>query len=86
MSSFQNAKALKARKEDGNKAFKEGNYEAAYELYSEALTIDPNNIKTNAKLFCNRGTVGSKVRHKNKNGALTTHLLVDFHQNMCGCI
>ena len=59
--SWQNAKALKSKKEEGNKAFKEGDYEAAYELYSAALTIDPNNIKTNAKLFCNRGTVGSKV-------------------------
>ncbi|XP_038838239.1 dnaJ homolog subfamily C member 7-like isoform X2 [Salvelinus namaycush] len=58
----RNAKALKAKKEDGNKAFKDGNYDAAYELYSEALTIDPNNIKTNAKLFCNRGTVGSKLK------------------------
>uniref|UniRef100_A0AAX7U843 J domain-containing protein n=1 Tax=Astatotilapia calliptera TaxID=8154 RepID=A0AAX7U843_ASTCA len=56
----RNAKALKAKKEEGNKAFKEGNYEAACELYSEALTIDPNNIKTNAKLYCNRATVGSK--------------------------
>lgn len=62
--STQNAKALKAKKEEGNKAFKEGNYEAACELYSEALTIDPNNIKTNAKLYCNRATVGSKVRPK----------------------
>jgi len=61
LSSSQNAKALKYKKEEGNKAFKEGRYEAAYELYSAALTIDPNNIKTNAKLFCNRGTVGSKV-------------------------
>ena len=58
----QNAKALKAKKEEGNKAFKECSYEAAYKLYTEALTIDPNNIKTNAKLFCNRGTVGAKVR------------------------
>uniref|UniRef100_A0A668RJV9 J domain-containing protein n=1 Tax=Oreochromis aureus TaxID=47969 RepID=A0A668RJV9_OREAU len=58
----RNAKALKAKKEEGNKAFKEGNYEAAYELYSEALTIDPNNIKTNAKLYCNRATVGSKLK------------------------
>ncbi|XP_037332231.2 dnaJ homolog subfamily C member 7 isoform X1 [Pungitius pungitius] len=58
----RDAKALKAKKEEGNKAFKEGNYEAAYELYSEALTIDPNNIKTNAKLYCNRATVGSKLK------------------------
>uniref|UniRef100_A0A8C1EMB2 DnaJ homolog subfamily C member 7 n=1 Tax=Cyprinus carpio carpio TaxID=630221 RepID=A0A8C1EMB2_CYPCA len=56
----RNAKALKAKKEEGNKAFKEGSYEEAYDLYSEALTIDPNNIKTNAKLYCNRATVGSK--------------------------
>uniref|UniRef100_A0AAQ6IFE3 DnaJ homolog subfamily C member 7 n=1 Tax=Anabas testudineus TaxID=64144 RepID=A0AAQ6IFE3_ANATE len=56
----RNAKALKAKKEEGNKAFKDGNFEAAYDLYSDALTIDPNNIKTNAKLYCNRATVGSK--------------------------
>ncbi|KAH0516036.1 DnaJ-like protein subfamily C member 7 [Microtus ochrogaster] len=58
----RNAKALKAKKEDGNKAFKEGNYKLAYELYREALGIDPNNIKTNAKLYCNRGAVNSKLR------------------------
>jgi DnaJ family protein C protein 7 len=53
---------LKAKKEEGNKVFKNSNFEAAYRLYSEALAIDPNNIKTNAKLYCNRGTVGAKVR------------------------
>ncbi|KAB0383585.1 hypothetical protein FD755_005502 [Muntiacus reevesi] len=58
----RNAKALKAKKEDGNKAFKEGNYKLAYELYTEALGIDPNNIKTDAKLYCNRGMVNSKLR------------------------
>ncbi|XP_023664980.1 dnaJ homolog subfamily C member 7-like [Paramormyrops kingsleyae] len=58
----RNAKALKAKKEEGNTAFKDGNYEAAYDLYSEALMIDPNNIKTNAKLYCNRATVGSKLK------------------------
>ncbi|XP_036612997.1 dnaJ homolog subfamily C member 7 [Trichosurus vulpecula] len=58
----RNAKALKAKKEDGNKAFKDGNYKLAYDLYTEALGIDPNNIKTNAKLYCNRGTVNAKLR------------------------
>lgn len=58
----QNAKALKAKKEEGNQAFKNNNYEAAYQLYTEALTIDPNNIKTNAKLYCNRATAGAKVK------------------------
>lgn len=58
----QNAKALKAKKEEGNQAFKNNNYEAAYQLYTEALAIDPNNIKTNAKLYCNRATAGAKVK------------------------
>ncbi|XP_030195870.1 dnaJ homolog subfamily C member 7 [Gadus morhua] len=57
----RNAKALKAKKEEGNQAFKDCSYEAAYRLYTEALTIDPNNIKTNAKLYCNRGTAGVKL-------------------------
>lgn len=57
----QNAKALKAKKDEGNQAFKKFNYEAAYQLYTEALAIDPNNIKTNAKLYCNRATAGAKV-------------------------
>lgn len=57
----QNAKALKAKKEEGNEAFKKCNYEAAYQLYTKALMIDPNNIKTNAKLYCNRATAGAKV-------------------------
>lgn len=74
----QNAKALKAKKEEGNKAFKEGNFEAAYELYSEALTIDPNNIKTNAKLYCNRATVGSKVRNMHREMLAPTPDIV-FH-------
>lgn len=52
---------MKAKKEEGNKAFKDSNYETAYQLYTEALTIDPNNIKTNAKLYCNRATAGAKV-------------------------
>uniref|UniRef100_A0AAY4ADA7 DnaJ homolog subfamily C member 7 n=1 Tax=Denticeps clupeoides TaxID=299321 RepID=A0AAY4ADA7_9TELE len=58
----RNAKALKAKKEEGNQAFKDRDYDAAYKLYSEALMIDPNNIKTNAKLYCNRATAGSKLK------------------------
>lgn len=47
----RNVKALKAKKEGGNKAFKEGNHKPAYELYTEVLGINPNNIKTNAELL-----------------------------------
>ncbi|XP_076008233.1 dnaJ homolog subfamily C member 7-like isoform X2 [Genypterus blacodes] len=62
----RNAKALKAKKEEGNLAFKMNNYEAAYRLYTEALAIDPNNIKTNAKLYCNRATAGTKLKRLNQ--------------------
>ncbi|KAK5906012.1 hypothetical protein CgunFtcFv8_001915 [Champsocephalus gunnari] len=62
----RNAKALKAKKDEGNLAFKSCSYDAAYKLYTEALTIDPNNIKTNAKLYCNRATAGVKLRKLNE--------------------
>ncbi|KAB0390577.1 hypothetical protein E2I00_012244 [Balaenoptera physalus] len=58
----RNAKALKAKKEDENKAFKERNYKLACELYTEDLGIDPDNTKTNAKLYCHQGMVNSKLR------------------------
>uniref|UniRef100_A0A4W4GLM0 DnaJ homolog subfamily C member 7 n=1 Tax=Electrophorus electricus TaxID=8005 RepID=A0A4W4GLM0_ELEEL len=60
-SACRNAKALKAKKEEGNSAFKARDYEAAYKIYTDALTIDPNNIKTNAKVYCNRATAGAKL-------------------------
>uniref|UniRef100_A0A8D3CJE8 J domain-containing protein n=1 Tax=Scophthalmus maximus TaxID=52904 RepID=A0A8D3CJE8_SCOMX len=62
----RNAKALKAKKDEGNQAFKINNFEAAYQLYTEALMIDPNNIKTNAKLYCNRATAGAKLKKLNQ--------------------
>ncbi|XP_077595627.1 dnaJ homolog subfamily C member 7-like [Stigmatopora nigra] len=62
----RNAKALKAKKEEGNLTFKNNSYEAAYQLYSEALRIDPNNIKTNAKLYCNRAAAGAKMNKQSQ--------------------
>lgn len=50
------------KKEEGNAAFKAGNSQDAYKLYTEALEIDPNNIFTNSKLYFNRATVCSKVK------------------------
>jgi DnaJ family protein C protein 7 len=52
---------LSKKKEEGNEAFKIGKIQDAYNLYSEALKIDPINKLTNAKIFCNRATVSSKV-------------------------
>jgi hypothetical protein len=52
---------LKQKKEEGNEAFKAGRFSEAYNLYTEALKIDPHNKSTNSKLFFNRATVCSKV-------------------------
>ena len=43
--------------------FRQGRHQEAYRTYSEALEIDPLNCFTNAKLYCNRALVGSKVCH-----------------------
>lgn len=58
---FQKSKSLQAKKDEGNRAFRSGNNHRAYDIYSEALKIDPLNTFTNAKLYCNRALVGSKV-------------------------
>ena len=58
---FQKAKLLAAKKEEGNKEFRSGHLQKAIELYTEALSIDPNNKFTNSKLYFNRATVLSKV-------------------------
>lgn len=59
---FQKAKQLKTKKDEGNAAFKEDKLQEAYNLYTEALLIDPENDKTNAKLHYNKATVAAKVR------------------------
>lgn len=65
--SLQKAKALKAKKEEGNTEFRLGNVQKAHDLYTEALEIDPLNKFTNSKLYFNRATVSSKVKQKKKN-------------------
>ncbi|KAI4490062.1 PREDICTED: dnaJ homolog subfamily C member 7 [Polistes canadensis] len=58
---YKRAKALKKKKEDGNAAFKMKRYQEAYNLFTEALTIDPQNIMTNAKLHFNKATAAIKL-------------------------
>ncbi len=58
---IKRSKLLLAKKEEGNEAFRRGKNQLAYETYTEALEIDPLNTFTNAKLFCNRALVGTKV-------------------------
>ena len=57
----QRSKLLLRKKEEGNTLFREGSHKEAYEVYTEALEVDPLNVFTNAKLYCNRALVGSKV-------------------------
>ncbi|KAK9509913.1 hypothetical protein O3M35_004802 [Rhynocoris fuscipes] len=66
MDIYKKAKALKQKKEEGNEAFKANKNAEAYQLYSEALSIDPNNTSTNAKLYFNRATVSSKLGRLNE--------------------
>ena len=58
---MQRAKTLRQKKEEGNTLFKSSNWNGAYNTYTEALTIDPCNKRTNAKLYCNRAIAGAKV-------------------------
>ena len=60
-SALQKAKRLQSQKQEGNEAFTGGNYQKAFDIYTEALTIDPRNKSTNAKLYYNRALVSSKV-------------------------
>ncbi|CAD6237338.1 GSCOCG00002259001-RA-CDS [Cotesia congregata] len=63
---YKKAKLLKQKKEDGNVAFKAGRYQEAYNLYSEALTIDPQNKMNNTKLHYNRALTASKLGRLNE--------------------
>ena len=47
-------------------AFRSGNFEDAYTIYSEALQIDPLNKCINARVFFNRATAAAKVNQKFK--------------------
>jgi DnaJ family protein C protein 7 len=60
---FKKAKSLQKTKGLGNDAFKAGKWQEAYDLYTESLTIDPNNKVINATLYFNRATTCSKVNH-----------------------
>ena len=58
---FQKAKLLKQKKEEGNADFRAGRLQSARKIYTEALEVDPLNIFTNSKLYCNRAAVLVKV-------------------------
>merc|ERR1711939_246236 len=55
-------KRLDRARTSANDMFKRGKYHDAVEAYSEALTIDPSNKVTNAKLLGNRATARIKIK------------------------
>lgn len=61
LDAYKKTKILKLKKEAGNTSFINGNYQEAYDFYTNALSVDSTNIATNAKLYFNRATVCSKV-------------------------
>lgn len=58
---------MKQKKEEGNAAFKMEKYSEAFDLYTEALTIDPQNVVANAKLHFNKALIYAKVRKQRLN-------------------
>jgi len=59
---FRRAKRLQTKKEEGNAAFKQSDWESALTIYTDALEIDPHNKPTNAKLYNNRAMVNAKLK------------------------
>ncbi|XP_076481820.1 tetratricopeptide repeat protein 2 isoform X1 [Bombus vancouverensis nearcticus] len=72
---YKRAKNLKKKKEEGNAAYEMEQYLKAYQLYTEALTIDPQNIVTNAKLHFNKATVAAKLNRLNESVTECTEAL-----------
>ncbi|KAL7749335.1 hypothetical protein RI367_005206 [Sorochytrium milnesiophthora] len=58
---LRKVRALESAKEEGNKAFQAQQYADAVRLYTHALTVDPANTATNAKLYSNRATAHAKL-------------------------
>ncbi|ORZ15107.1 hypothetical protein BCR42DRAFT_48080 [Absidia repens] len=62
---LKKARAIEAKKEAGNTAFKSNQLQDAYDAYTAALELDPDNSVMNAKLYSNRAAVLQKVtKHK----------------------
>jgi len=58
---YKKAKLLTSKKEEGNNEFRSARYAQAVQVYTDALNIDPLNLITNSKIFCNRATAYTKL-------------------------
>lgn len=79
---YKKAKQLQTKKENGNQAFKAGKWQEAYDLYTDALTIDLNNKNINAILYYNRATTCAKVNFFNKSIFIHVkkYLFINFYR------
>ncbi|CAG2103453.1 unnamed protein product, partial [Medioppia subpectinata] len=59
---YRKAKQLVSQKQEGNNAIKQNKIDDALRIYTNALTIDPLNSLTNAKLYFNRSIVYAKLK------------------------
>ena len=58
---YRKIKEFEEKREGGNNAFKEKQYDQAIELWTVCIDMDPTN-KAVAKLYCNRATANSKIK------------------------
>ncbi|KAI8342477.1 hypothetical protein BC941DRAFT_412908 [Chlamydoabsidia padenii] len=59
---LKKARAIENKKEAGNAAFKSNQLQEAYDAYTSALELDPDNSIMNAKLYSNRAAVLQKLK------------------------
>ncbi|KAI8880169.1 TPR-like protein [Backusella circina FSU 941] len=59
---LKTARAIDKKKEEGNIAFKAGRLDEAYEAYTAALEMDPENMHMNSRLYSNRAAVLQKQK------------------------
>lgn len=64
---LKKARAIESKKEAGNTAFKSNQLQEAFDAYTSALEMDPENSIMNAKLYSNRAAVLQKVKHRKRN-------------------
>lgn len=55
---------MEALKKEGNDLLKNGDYQKAYDKYSEAIEIDPNAPSINSQLYCNRAAAAQKMNNE----------------------
>jgi len=57
---FKQVKKMESAKDAANDAFKEGKTQQAFEMYTQALTLDPNHGPYNSVMRCNRAAAAMK--------------------------